>query len=93
MTQDTECFRYVTCVRVLSRVRAKFIFRYNCKIFTFFWTCKYYLYICIVVLCYSFFDVLPPLINSLFCGKILPPTLPLNLLVISTITIMLNYCK
>lgn len=36
MTQDTECFRYVTCVRVLSRVRAKFILGYNCKIFTFF---------------------------------------------------------
>lgn len=44
-----------------SRVRAKFIFGYNCKIFTFFfWICKYYLYICIVVFCYSFFDVLPP---------------------------------
>lgn len=72
MTQDTERFRYVTCVRVLSRVRAKFIFGYNYKIFTFFWTCKYYLYICTVVLCYSFFDVLPPFINPLFCGKILP---------------------
>lgn len=46
-----------------SRVRAKFIFGYNCKNFTFFWTCKYYLYICIVVLYYSFFDVLPPLLT------------------------------
>nr|DAD89243.1 MAG TPA: hypothetical protein [Microviridae sp. ctNWS1] len=36
MTQDTKRLRYVTCVRVLSRVRAKFIFGYNCKIFTFF---------------------------------------------------------
>lgn len=36
MTQDTECLRYVTCVRVLSRVRANFIFGYNRKIFTFF---------------------------------------------------------
>ena len=59
-----------------SRVRAKFTFEYNCKNFTFFfWTCKYYLYICIVVLYYSFFDVLPPLLtfsSVVRCSPILP---------------------
>lgn len=58
-----------------SRVRAKFISGYNCKNFTFFWTFKYYLYICIVVLYYSFFDVLPPLLTlslSLWRDALLP---------------------
>jgi hypothetical protein len=65
-----------------SRVRAKFIFGYNCKNFTFFWTCKYYLYICIVVLYYSFFDVLPPLLTLSSVARC-SPTLPLNLLVMN----------
>ena len=82
MTQDTECLRYVTCVRVLSRVRAKFIFGYNCKNFIFFLICKYYLYICIVVFYYSFFDVLPPLLTLSFVARC-SPTLLLNLLVMN----------
>lgn len=65
-----------------SRVRAKFIFGYNCKKFTFFWTCKYYLYICIVVLCYSFFDVLPPLLTLSSVARC-SPTKPLNSLVMN----------
>lgn len=66
-----------------SRVRAKFIFGYNCKNFTFFWTCKYYLYICIVVLYYSFFDVLPPLLTLSLLWRDALLTLPLNLLVMN----------
>lgn len=88
MTQDAECLRYVTCVRVLSRVRAKFILNTIVKKkFCFFWTCKlFFLYICTVVLCYSFFDVLPPLIN-LFSVARYSPTLPFNLLVMRIFTL------
>nr|DAD89242.1 MAG TPA: hypothetical protein [Microviridae sp. ctNWS1] len=41
------------------------------------------MYICIVVLCYSFFDVLPPFLLTLFSVARYSPTPPLDLLVMN----------
>lgn len=72
MTQDTERLRCVTCVRVLHACARYSYSDIIVKISLFFWTCKYYLYICIVVLSHSFFDVLPPLFTFSFLWRDAP---------------------
>lgn len=61
MTQDMECLRYVTCVRVLHACARNSYSDIIVKINIFFFgLVSIILYICIVVFYYSFFDVLPP---------------------------------
>lgn len=88
MTQDTECLRYVTCVRVLHACARNSYSDIIVKINIFFFgLVSIILYICIVVFYCSFFDVLPLFfINSLSVARC-SPTLPFGLLVMNIFTL------
>lgn len=87
MTQDTECLRYVTCVRVLHACARNSYSDIIVKNKHFFGLVSIILYICIVVFYYSFFDVLPLFfINSLSVARC-SPTLPFDLLVMNIFTL------